>query len=817
MERNDTDSKTYKEKRMRLSKCWRELEPKLLLIQRELYRFGCSRCVACKTDVEQIIRCRDCGCNQYYCLKCWQSYHTYIWFHIPEIWNGEYFETFQLPPRVLKRTDEHVCDHVYTNPLSVIDYKGRTHCVEFEFCGCESEAETITRSNLWPCSPTAPKIAVSISLLEWIRVLCMEKQVSVESFCNALYHRHSSSLGDGNQVKNLSKILLQEVMESYRHHVYQMQHLQDLLPDMTTLDDGSKCPACNGGETVKTYSFDANFGLVRRLAAGEQSSSPHHLGRFFAPQEEVDEFVNNYDDSKVSTIDCSNFQAGSLIRSKGKNNKLSEKGVFGACCKHEFPKMFVNLKHGERVAYPTWFLKRLLQDNSSLRIFYDIACRLKEHLKKRNEDAILACVNFAVPVFHGYGHKTLCQLEFSPRRLKGFGLTEGETMERLWSFLRNFNKISKEMKPEHRTDLLTDALIYYGQRLKHKFGSFLCFKLHRATCRYEQSKKELCDFVLAYPGEKITVAQLSEWSSSSQFDSPNIDEILIWKEEYALLLHDLCIKRNNLDKMEQLLEDHEAATEYGEIAKLDKQLMQIESSKGISNRWSTSSNEFHAALTSAADKKRYNMLIKFDKLCMEKQFLSSLIKKYAVGQSVVEKLLSSLKRVTAKMRKLIADYNSYSSYPTATYQKNLSMDTERQVRSGFENSGQATIQKMLDCFNLMQRSVEEQRETKKDMLNILQFYQGQINIVEQLYQQTDEMMKPYVLNHQLQLEIYLKQTWIKFKEHINFLPRTPLITKNSHVDFVCDQIEVDEDEVAEALDSVTNENDNESDDDDECE
>nr|XP_026695850.1 uncharacterized protein LOC113475638 [Ciona intestinalis] len=75
---------------------------------------------------------------------------------------------------------------------------------------------------------------------------------------------------------------------------------------------------------------------------------------------------------------------------------------------------------------------------------------------------------------------------------------------------------------------------------------------------------------------------------------------------------------------------------------------------------------------------------------------------------------------------------------------------------------------MLDCFNLMQRSIEEQGETKKDMLNILQFYQEQINIVEPLYLQTDEMLKPYVLNHQLQLEFYLKQTWIKFKKYINY-------------------------------------------------
>jgi len=41
----------------------------------------------------------------------------------------------------------------------------------------------------------------------------------------------------------------------------------------------------------------------------------------------------------------------------------------------------------------------------------------------------------------------------------GFGLTDGEVLERLWSFLHCFSKISKETCPSHRIDILTDALL----------------------------------------------------------------------------------------------------------------------------------------------------------------------------------------------------------------------------------------------------------------------------------------------------------------------------------------------------------------------
>jgi hypothetical protein len=49
--------------------------------------------------------------------------------------------------------------------------------------------------------------------------------------------------------------------------------------------------------------------------------------------------------------DCNEFKAGevdSMLRSKGRNKLFDEKGVFGRVCRHEYPKGFVSIKHGER-------------------------------------------------------------------------------------------------------------------------------------------------------------------------------------------------------------------------------------------------------------------------------------------------------------------------------------------------------------------------------------------------------------------------------------------------------------------------------------
>lgn len=37
-----------------------------------------------------------------------------------------------------------------------------------------------------------------------------------------------------------------------------------------------------------------------------------------------------------------------MLRLKGKNKLFDEKGVFGRVCRHEFPKGFISIKHGER-------------------------------------------------------------------------------------------------------------------------------------------------------------------------------------------------------------------------------------------------------------------------------------------------------------------------------------------------------------------------------------------------------------------------------------------------------------------------------------
>lgn len=62
---------------------------------------------------------------------------------------------------------------------------------------------------------------------------------------------------------------------------------------------------------------------------------------------------------------------------------------------------------------------------------------------------------------------------YSPTRCEGIGLSDGEVMERLWSFLRRFGRLTKEMRPAHRVEVLVHALVYYGMKRKNKLGMYI--------------------------------------------------------------------------------------------------------------------------------------------------------------------------------------------------------------------------------------------------------------------------------------------------------------------------------------------------------
>ncbi|XP_064633909.1 uncharacterized protein LOC135491738 [Lineus longissimus] len=316
-----------------------------------------------------------------------------------------------------------------------------------------------------------------------------------------------------------------------------------------------KCPACPvKDEYQRIISMDVNFGLVRKKTSGRSVEEPKHSGVYFVDQNEVDQFLKeNSKTQPPKTQDCSDFKAGSNIRSRKRHEKLDETAVFGASCRHDFPLIMFSLKHGERLAYAVFLLKQLLETVGPHQLFvmYDVVCMLETHIKKHYPLLPIEEIKLAIPIFHCYGHKFACQVRYSPRRNPGFALSDGESLERLWSYLRNFSKITKEMTPTHRIDTLTDALRHYARRNLFKLGSFLSSKMQKAQDVLKTSSEELAVLLarLQVTSEEVKQVISAEMDNAPKSKTTGLEKGISGKETLMQELQRHCTERKVLIEM----------------------------------------------------------------------------------------------------------------------------------------------------------------------------------------------------------------------------------------------------------------------------
>ncbi|KAL9932975.1 hypothetical protein V8E36_008230 [Tilletia maclaganii] len=133
---------------------------------------------------------------------------------------------------------------------------------------------------------------------------------------------------------------------------------------------------------------------------------------------------------------------GAVKASKGSFDVV---GVVGLTCKHSSLLLFCDVREtGEAHYYAFALLNHLLSMRSGrtkkLSICYDIGCELSASPRMRaslkHHGVKIAVI---VSLFHVFGHELDCQLRFGPRMTLGLRLTDGESLERLWSALSDLN------------------------------------------------------------------------------------------------------------------------------------------------------------------------------------------------------------------------------------------------------------------------------------------------------------------------------------------------------------------------------------------
>lgn len=166
------------------------------------------------------------------------------------------------------------------------------------------------------------------------------------------------------------------------------------------------------------------------------------------PRQPAKEVHDGYEDRMripVSVLDgCSeSFVAADEKREKASTRFFADTGLMALLCQHDRVLWLVNMTSaGEKQYYSLALVKQLfehLPPDMLVGLLYDIGCQLERSCWKWGflDDSILSRISFGISVFHAYGHQWPCQIVYHPRKCAGFGLSDGEGCECLWSALKH--------------------------------------------------------------------------------------------------------------------------------------------------------------------------------------------------------------------------------------------------------------------------------------------------------------------------------------------------------------------------------------------
>jgi hypothetical protein len=73
-------------------------------------------------------------------------------------------------------------------------------------------------------------------------------------------------------------------------------------------------------------------------------------------------------------------------------------------------------------------------------------------------------IKFGTSVFHAYVHNWTCQLDYHPRFNKAWGLSDGEGLERMWSYLSQLVSPLRYSTRNHRLAAISHRLAHHNKR-----------------------------------------------------------------------------------------------------------------------------------------------------------------------------------------------------------------------------------------------------------------------------------------------------------------------------------------------------------------
>lgn len=305
-------------------------------------------------------------------------------------------------------------------------------------------------SGIFPATPTNPQNGFSLKFMRRMTMLTLQG-VNVITIVKSLDYVV------GNPA--IAQQLYKKLLGCFLIFVEMMMRQQTEMNEM--MDKGIMCSPCVAGQKM-VIAYDVCFRLKRH--GRKENSGPQVSSSVFIPSVSITTFDKDCIlEEAYQDPDCtSEFIAVKESRIENRNSKFSENGVGGSVCsRHGIPLLFISLMRnsGEKFAYGKAIL-HALQQKIQLPIVwsYDVACRFSKSFRGDDNSNL----QFVIPKLHIYTHSSGCRSNYNLKMVQGIGDTDGETIERLWSYLSAYYPQTREMTAKNRVNLLSYALIFYA-------------------------------------------------------------------------------------------------------------------------------------------------------------------------------------------------------------------------------------------------------------------------------------------------------------------------------------------------------------------
>ncbi|KAI7952099.1 hypothetical protein MJO28_007783 [Puccinia striiformis f. sp. tritici] len=379
--------------------------------------------------------------------------------------------------------------------IDLVDLAGQQR-VKFKYCDCMPRCVQVLANGFLASSPVEPSAAFSMRL---------------QAYHNYAWH-HSNP-------RDLTQCLTKTVWL----YCDLLGMGLDLVQATLRLTDTQKlavgtCPACFGPSSGTglyqlpsvlnrlVLSLDGNFQLRHHKRAGRQSAPLVTPEIFVQPREldDVKEYITQQERLHRITKKADKFadshKAGNDVWNESTWKACDDTGIMGSCCRHDSVVFLANIHGtGENRALPLAILKRFLAsvgEDRPVGVLYDLGCSLDKYIDLRSiwpesRDR----VQFGTSVFHAYVHEWPCQVKYNPRYQQGWGLSDGESLERLWSSLSPLVSCLRYATRNNRLGALSHCCKYRNQQSNVKLAAWLRKKFEQALIRRDLEKTVISELV----------------------------------------------------------------------------------------------------------------------------------------------------------------------------------------------------------------------------------------------------------------------------------------------------------------------------------